>query len=66
MGGVAGRRRESSWCRAGTMSKSAGEMVDKGVVEDIAGRECGDDGDELLLGSSDAEGGGDAAVAVAS
>ena len=31
-GGVAGRRRERSWWRAGTMSKRAGGMVESGVL----------------------------------
>ena len=31
-GGVAGKRRESNWCSAGTMSKMAGGMEDRGVL----------------------------------
>ena len=60
---MAGRRRERSWWRAGTMSKWAGEMVKRGVLEDVVGEGFGDDGEEF--GSNDAEGGDAVAVAVA-
>ena len=30
--GAAGKRRERTWCRAGTTSNRAGEMVDRGLL----------------------------------